>query len=486
MKFKLILLCAVLALLGGQIVQAAPLCTTGTMAAYISQGSCSIGNITFSFGSNAYIFAPDDTAVTSAQVTVTPVGTGLTTNAQTGFTFAASNNGWTATNPDSAGINSADVNITFTASIVLPAVTLTSTTVTVDPTLVNFAGSTGVLVGEGVTDVATSNSLGSITLAAVGNNDAQSKFLGGTALSGSAFFSSTDVSVNKDINILSLDGPVPASSASLTNLTETFTYGTVPEPGAFLLVGIGLALLLFRRSLKAVLGLFAMLAFLVVGSSVAKASPLCVSGHTLAQYISAGACKVGDVTFTFNASSLTASGTGTAPTTAGTIVSVIDSAGDVGFQFTPNSPAPRTLGAQSEAFTVTFTAQTAADKVNGFAAGDTITTVGTGTFGSSGGSNAIVKKTAGATLGTVTFPAKASGGSSAPSFGPVVAGTNLTIIDTFHLSSTGSGLANSTHLSNLTDTIHELPSPVPEPVSAGLFGFGLLGLGVIRKSQKAA
>ena len=70
---------------------------------------------------------------------------------------------------------------------------------------------TGVLVGEGVTDVATSNSLGSITLAAVGNNDAQSKFLGGTALSGSAFFSSTDVSVNKDINILSLDGPVPAS-----------------------------------------------------------------------------------------------------------------------------------------------------------------------------------------------------------------------------------------------------------------------------------
>ena len=121
MKFKLILLCAVLALLGGQIVQAAPLCTTGTMAAYISQGSCSIGNITFSFGSNAYVAAPDDTAVTSAQVTVTPVGTGLTTNAQTGFTFAASNNGWTATNPDSAGINSADVNITFTASIVLPA-----------------------------------------------------------------------------------------------------------------------------------------------------------------------------------------------------------------------------------------------------------------------------------------------------------------------------------------------------------------------------
>ena len=56
MKLKLILICATLALFGG-LVQAAPICTTGTMASYISQGSCSIGNITFSFGSNAYIFA---------------------------------------------------------------------------------------------------------------------------------------------------------------------------------------------------------------------------------------------------------------------------------------------------------------------------------------------------------------------------------------------------------------------------------------------
>ena len=486
MKVKLILLCAVLALLGSQIVQAAPLCTTGTMAAYITQGTCSIGNITFSFGSNAYIFAKDDTAVTSAQVTVTPVGTGLTANAQTGFTFASSNNGWTATNPDSSGNNSADVNITFTASIALPAVTLTSTTVTVDPTLVNFAGSTGILVGEGVTDVATSASLGSISLLIAGNNDAQSKSLGGTALSGSASFSSTDVSVNKDINILALDGPVPASSASMTGLTETFTYGTVPEPGAFLLVGIGLALLLFRRSLKAVFGLFAMLAFLVVGSSVAKASPLCVSGNTLAQYITAGACRVGDVTFSFNASSLIPSGTGTAPATTGTVVSVINSAGDVGFQFTPNSPAPRTVGTQSETFIVTFTAQASADQINGFAAGDTVTTFGTGTFGSSGGSNAVVKKTAGSTLGTVTFPTKVSGGTSTPSFGPIVKGTNLTIVDTIHMTSSGLCVSNSTHISNLTDTIHELPAPVPEPVSSVLFGFGLLGFGVVRKSQKAA
>jgi len=484
MKVKLILLCAVLALLGGQVVQAAPLCTTGTMAAYISQGSCSIGNITFSFGSNAYIFAKDDTAVTAAQVTVTPVGTGLTANAQTGFTFAASNNGWTATNPDSSGQNSADVNITFTASIALPTVKLSSTTVTVDPTLVNFAGSTGILVGEGVTDVATSNSLGAINLSVVGNNDAQSMANGGSKLSGGASFSSADVSVNKDIVILALDGPVPAASATMTNLTETFTYGTVPEPGAFLLVGIGLTLLLSRRSLKAILGLFAMLAFAVVGSSVAQASPLCVSGDTLAQYISAGACRVGDITFTFNASSLTGSGSGIAPTTKGTTVSVIDSAGNVGFQFTPNSPAPRVTGTESETFIVTFTAQAATDKIIGFAAGDTVTTSKTGSFASSGGSNAIVKKTAGATLGTVKFPATASGGSATPSFGPVAASTNLTIVDTFHMTSSGAGLADSAHLSNLTDTVREMPTAAPEPVSAVLFGFGLLGLGVVRRFRK--
>jgi len=482
MKLKLILICATLALFGG-LVQAAPICTTGTMASYISQGSCSIGNITFSFGSNAYIFAPDDISVSAAQVTVTPVGTGLAANSQTGFTFAASNNGWTATNPDVAGTMSADVNITFEASLALPGVMLNSTNVTVNPTLVNFAGSTGLLVGEGITDVATSNNLGSINLSVVGNNDVQSIANGGTALSGTAFFASNDVSVNKDINILALDGPVPAASASMTGLTETFTYGAVPEPGPFMLVGIGLAMFLFRRSLKTVLGLMAVLALVTVGSSsVAQAAPLCVSGHTLAQYITAGACHVGDVTFTFNASSLTSSGTGTAPTTSGTIVSVINSGGDVGFQFTPNSPAPKTVGAQTENFIVTFTAQAAFDGVTAFASSDTITTAGTGTFGTT--STGVLKKTAGATLGTVTYPAKTSGGASA-SFATVAAGTSLTITDTFHMVSSGSGLANSTHLSNLTDTIHELPAAVPEPVSAVLFGFGLVGLGMVGKSRKA-
>lgn len=218
------------------------------MAVYIAQGSCVIGNIMFSFGNNAYIFAPDDVSVTAAQVTVTPVGTGLTPSAGTGFTFSANNSGWTATNPDTSLSNAADVNITFSASMAPAVYALKSTTMAVDPTLVNFAGYTGLLVGEGVMDVSTSNTLGAINLAIVGNTSAQSIANGGTGLSASAFFSSSDIKINKDIDILALDGPIPQASASLTGLTETFTYGAVPEPGPFVLVGIGLALFLSRRS----------------------------------------------------------------------------------------------------------------------------------------------------------------------------------------------------------------------------------------------
>jgi hypothetical protein len=257
MKFKLSFSCAALALLGVQAVQATPVCTTASMAAYIAQGTCAIGNITFSFGSNAYIFAKDDINVSAAQVTVTPVGTGLTPNSGTGFTFTANNSGWTATNPDSSLANAADVNITYTASITLARSFLNSATLAVDPTLVNYFGDTGLLVGEGITDLGTNNNLGGMNIIVVGNTSAESISGGGTALTSSSFFSSRDVLINKDINILALDGPVPAASASLSGLTETLTYGTAPEPGAFVLAGFGLAVLLFRRSLKTVLGLLA-------------------------------------------------------------------------------------------------------------------------------------------------------------------------------------------------------------------------------------
>ncbi len=256
MKVKLILVCAVSALFGSQVIQAAPLCTTASMATYIAQGACNIGNITFSFGSNAYIFAPDDVNVSAAQVTVTPVGTGLTPNAATGFTFSANNSGWTATNPDTRLTNAADVNITFDASIALAQTTLTSTTVTIDPTLVNFAGNTGLLVGEGIMDVKTSNTVGFINLAIVGNTGAQSIAGGGSALTGTALFSSSDVNINKDVDILALDGPIPQASASLTALTETLTYGTVPEPGALRACRGWPGVALLRRFLMAIVGRF--------------------------------------------------------------------------------------------------------------------------------------------------------------------------------------------------------------------------------------
>jgi hypothetical protein len=451
-------------------------CATTTMAALISSGGCTIGDLLFTFGNGAYIFSKDDINVTASQVVVTPTGTGLV-GSQTGFIFTTTNNGWVANNPDVSGNgNSADINVTFDATVIPAGFKINSTTLAIGPVITGEAGSTGMLAGESITDIASSHNFGNINLTIIGNNDAQSIGNGGTALSQTAFGLSSGVNINKDIAILSLDGP--PSSAEVHSLTETFTIVSVPEPGAFVLAGLGIAFVFFRRWRKIFTGSALALALMVIGSNSAQAAGACVDGNSLAQYITQASCTItgSDGLFTFSASSLTASGTGTLPAASGIVVNAIFDPVNhrVGFQFTPNAPIPKTVGTQSVLFTISFTVKETFDTITAFNAGATVTTAGTGTFA---GSSATIT-----TLGSVSgFP---TSGTSAS--GSVPAGTTLTITDTFNMSSTGSGLSNSTHVSNVTDTVTEVPVSTPEPLSTLLVSGGLIGLSLMmKKSQRS-
>jgi PEP-CTERM motif len=462
-KKSSIFIVLIFALALGQAAIAAPLCTSGTMASYANT-SCAIGNFLFTFGANPYLYSPDDTNVPASAVTVTPYGTGAA-NDPTGFTFSAGN--WTATNPDVSGTNTADINITFDVLLLAPSpYIINGTSLALGLTIANETGQSGVLAGENISDNADSSALGAISLTGVGNTDASSLLLGGTALTGSSSFQAANIHINKDINLVAFD----TNSVQVNSILETFTYTSVPEPGPFVLTAAGIGLLALIRRRKQVLNVLGAIALVAVVAASAHATPLCTSG-TLQDYINAGQCTLGGVTFTFNASSYSFSGTGTAPTASGILVSPTLAGTQVGFQFTPNAPAPVTVGTQTETFTLTYTAMTMGEKITKFAAQDTVSTHGTGTMS---GSTAKLKDGA-TTLSTVTFPNTASGGGvGSPAFSGVLPGTTLTITDTFTLSSSGSGLTNNTHLSNFTNTLTQ----TPEPLTSALCGAGLLVIGL--------
>lgn len=459
-----------LAFLFGQTASATPVCTSGTAASY-ENTTCTVGNFQFTFGSNLYLYGADDVNVPASAVTMTPYGTG-TPGDPTGFTFSAAN--WIATNPDRSGLNSADINISFSALLLAPLpYAIRNTSLTLDVTIANASGNSAVLAGENVTNNANSSSLGSIDLTVAGNNDAESILAGGTPLSGTTYFQAYNVGINKDINLLALD----TNSVQVNSILETFTYSSaaVPEPGPFVLTAAGIGLLFLVRRRKQTLKVLGAVAVITIVAASAHATPVCTSA-SLQTYIANGQCAINGVVFDFTPSSYSATGTGTAPTASGVVVSPIINGNQIGFQFTPNAPAPVTVGTQTEHLTITYTA-IATQQIKTFASQDTVSTHGTGTF-----SGSTAKLTKGATtLSTVTFPTTTSGGGmGTPAFAAVLPGTLLTITNTFTLSSSGSGITNNTHLSNFTNTLTQ----TPEPLTSALCGVGLLVLGCAFRSRK--
>ncbi len=441
------------------------------MASY-ANSTCTIGNYEFTFGTSPYIWGPGDSDVPASAVTVTPYGTGQAGD-PTGFLFAAES--WTNTNATGDGTTLADINITFsTALLAAPAYKIDNTSLTLGVSIQNETGNSGVLAGENVHDSDTSASLGGITLTVLGNTDGSSMGLGGDPLSGSDYFQAKDVNIDKDIALVANDQNV----IQVNSILETFTYGDVPEPGPFFLTAGGIGLLILVRKRKQLLNFLGAVAVVAVLATSAHATPVCTSG-TLQSYITNGACILNGVTFTFDASSYTASGTGTAPATSAISVTPIISSNQAGFQFTLSSPAV-TSGGKSETLTLAYTVTATAAKINSFAAQDTISRGGTGTFA---GSN--TKLTNGAsTLTTVTYPATLSGGGvGTPAFAAVMPPTTLKVTNSFFLSSPGSSLANNAHLSNLTNTFNV--TEVPEPLTSVLCGAGLLVIGLAFRSRRA-
>ena len=488
-------------------VHASPLpCTTGFMSTYDNPlgFQCVIGNIVFTFGASSYHYSagadehgnPTGPAVADSAVTVTPYGTGLA-NDPTGFIFSAAN--WITTQTEAApGETAADLRIVFSACFTwengnsgppcnLPnntAHTFNSTNLSVGVNLSepsSLDGNVAVLAGETVQDLG-GHSLGpgAIDLAILGNTTSQSLALGGTPLNGSdAGFGANGITVDKDLNLAT----ATPGSVQVNFINENVIYDQAPEPGAFVLAGLGVVLVFLIRRRKKAFGVFgAGLAACLLAGSSANATPIyCGSVATLQQLINTNGagngCFIGDVTF--NNFAYTTTGNGTVYTASQIDFSVVNSGGQIGFNF---NPLWQVKGGQNETINLNFDA-VASSGVNGFYASDAASANGTGQIGStSAASLQIVAPPS--TLASVALnyqppcPANCStaGGGT---FNVVAAGTNLRIQNSFDMSAVGATFSNSAHISALEDTISE----VPEPATFILIGSALVGFGCVLRNR---
>jgi hypothetical protein len=445
--------------------------------------SCSIGNFLFTFGSSAYAYMADVTPAAASNVLVTPTGTGAV-GSQTGFVFTVigGGNAWQA---NFAGNGYADINLAFQVGLVNTTHTeIDSGTMALDVNITNPDGNGNLVLGA---ETVGGPGGGAINLTVFANNNgASTGYVGGTPLSGTAGLANTSFTISKDI----LVGALTGGTTTVNSVTETFTYTNTPEPGPFVLTATSLGLLLLawrRKSLRRFFGLVALVVVLSLGA--AHAAPLCtaVGGSTqhLSDLITVGQCTVGDILFTFNGSSFSESGNaGVKPATDGSNITVneLSNSNGIGFHFIPVFLG---LANQSEAFTITFTAQTASNSIVGFYGSDSVSTSGTGSFPTAqsevqnGASDVSVNPPG---QNPILFPSGV-GGSGFPVFASAIApGTLLTFTDTFSFSV---GATGSAHFS---DAVMELTEPlqaVPEPVTSLLTGSAFLLVAMVMRRKAA-
>lgn len=503
------------------IVQASPTCTTNTFA-YYETHPCNIGIVSFDFSSaGAYTFTPDDYNPGAAAVTVTPVSSGLTV----GFTFSnnafvatddeplggsptcckagsqanPSGTGWIATNPDISGNMVADLNLTFNASIVSPRLRFYSTQTTLNVFIWSpDGGGTYITSGETLTDRNNNSTIGSLQINAYGNTDGESISNGGSALTQTTSFSPTsNLGVNKDIAIAAIFANTTPNSAALNSVTETFTFGNVPEPGSFVLVGLAVLVFAAYRWRKALPGISAAIVVLALTAPHANAAPLCTNvnfdGHQTMyafEQLGSGGCMIGgDLFSNFTYAVSGKSGNAAAPATTGGSVSdpnpsfalnPITGLGLAGFRFQPTVLTNGGGSANGDITAVfTFDVKVGENLLNpAFATADTGSVNGTGTFA---GSRATLKEGA-STVGTINYPNNGSAPVPGNCCSGIAAGTTLLVTNTFTLTAPKGSSGNATHLSNFTDTFNESILPLPEPAMILLVGSGLAGLvGFARK-----
>jgi hypothetical protein len=459
---------------------ASPVCTNGTLTSYINvtttSGGCTVGDVLFQFGPSAYDYTPASNQAPAAQpdstddVYLTIVDDG-NSGSQVGFTFTTINGtSWNATDTGSA--EDMDINLSFTAILENqpPNAGFDNTFLALNATLADSSPNTGIAAYEyiegGGNNPLNGADLGQIVFFFLNsvNNYTQ---VGGTTLSPL----DTDLDVNK--NLYGAAGAL-GDSATINSFSETFTYA--PEPGAPIMVAIGLLFLACVRWRKRLMLPLACLAVFTLGPSNAHASTCATT--TLANYISQGGCTIGDVLFTV----VSYTPTGGAPAASSFTVVPTGSTLNPELEFEPvlqnNTTTPMSI-------TLVITAQASVNPISDVSTGITgggscflnsCAKITGGVTTNVGGINIPYNETPSNPSGNQTF--SLTGGTQNTNPNPLPLSTSVTITDVLTLTG-GGNFASGAHVSNIDLTISQTPTTptsTPEPLTFLAIGGSLIVL----------
>lgn len=215
---------------GGNRQAGAATCVTASMAAYEAQGSCTLGQVTFTFSSGSYVVNTDVnnqfalTFPTAANVTIVPT---LVSNSQVQLSFEA---GWLVL-AGSSSPSAADFSLNYTVKATdgLPKIEDAELNAAF-----NTSGHGSVTIGEPLSNGQN------LSFAQTDNNPPVKNPANGEV----TFTPVASLVATKDVGLLAL----PAGFDDLSIITQDYSVVSTPEPASFAILGVSLAALgLIRR-----------------------------------------------------------------------------------------------------------------------------------------------------------------------------------------------------------------------------------------------